>query len=609
MKRILHTILLLLVDGVTFAQSYPRKCTEEDIPSSMHDKYFIEAKQFLNNYYSSILDLEDNVLKRFFIERNFADKSSITFCPESSLTYNPDIRLSASQYLAELDKTLKGHERESFEFKIDNVNCGSIMISSRISCYIPIEYDLTLLNNEKVIFKRRCKIYCLFPDSRNYMDVRVMQVDLVADLKNDLSIVEWLDFMVETMKKYDKGSGRDGEFYYRYGYSKVFNKEEGYKLIDKYGNNTTSTSWKSITSIANLAVAWNNDNKMEMLWPYRKEIPPYDMFDIWGYWDGIVQVKKNNLYGFVDLQLNEVIPCIYDDTYHTIVNGFCSVKKGDKWGFVDRKNRIIIPFEFDKIVCKAKYLACAKKDNQTFLIDLEKRKIKRIKDYDFYPVSMNSENFIKIGNSGFNYVGVINREGNEIIPLERKYTDILDDGRAYRYAIILSEGMMVVQRENKWWGYVNSKGKEIIPCIYEEAKPFSEGLAAVMKDDKWGFINKKGNVVIPFIYEEAHSFSGGIAAVYSDEGWCFINKKGKQISTEIYDSVEPFCEGLAATEKDGKWGYINNQLQVVIPFMFESADSFNKSEEAYVSYKSSKYNFLINTKGEVIHGPFDIIFK
>ena len=609
MKRALHTILLLLVAGTAFAQSYPRKCTEEDIPSSMHDKYFTEAKQFLNNYYSSILDLEDNVLKRFFIERNFADKSSITFCPESSLTYNPDIRLSASQYLAELDKTLKGHERESFEFKIDNVNCGSIMISSRISCYIPIEYDLTLLNNEKVIFKRRCKIYCLFPDSRNYMDVRVMQVDLVADLRNDLSTVEWFDFMVETMKKYDKGSGQDSEFYYKYGYCIVFNKEEGYKLIDKYGNNTTSTSWKSIMSVANLAVAWNNDNKMVMLWPYRKEIPPYDMFDFLGYCDGIVPVEKNNLSGFVDLQLNEVIPCIYERTYFFLFNGFLAAQKGGKWGFVDRNNQIIIPFEFDEIVHRAKYLACAKKNDQTFLIDLEKRKIKRIKDYDFYPGSLNSENLIRIKTEDSYYYGAIDREGNEVIPLDRKYTEILDDGRAYRYTFIISEGMMVVEKENKWWGYVNLKGKEIIPCIYEEAKPFSEGLAAVMKDDKWGFINKKGNVVIPFIYEEAHSFSGDIAAVYSDKGWCFINKKGKQISTEIYDSVEPFCEGLAATEKDGKWGYINNQLQVVIPFMFESADSFNKREEAYVSYKSSKYNFLINTKGEVIHGPFDIIFK
>ncbi len=50
MKRILHTILLMLIAGVTLAQSYPYKCTEEDIPSSMHIKYFTEAKQFLKPF-------------------------------------------------------------------------------------------------------------------------------------------------------------------------------------------------------------------------------------------------------------------------------------------------------------------------------------------------------------------------------------------------------------------------------------------------------------------------------------------------------------------------------------------------------------------------------
>ena len=54
MKRILHTILMLLVASVTFAQSYPRKCTEEDIPSSERQRYFDEAKKHVNYYYVQI---------------------------------------------------------------------------------------------------------------------------------------------------------------------------------------------------------------------------------------------------------------------------------------------------------------------------------------------------------------------------------------------------------------------------------------------------------------------------------------------------------------------------------------------------------------------------
>lgn len=52
---------------------------------------------------------------------------------------------------------------------------------------------------------------------------------------------------------------------------------------------------------------------------------------------------------------------------------------------------------------------------------------------------------------------------------------------------------------------------------YDELYPFSEGLAAVKKNDKFGFINTQGELVIPCQYQYAGSFKEGLACVVKDE--------------------------------------------------------------------------------------------
>ena len=97
-----------------------------------------------------------------------------------------------------------------------------------------------------------------------------------------------------------------------------------------------------------------------------------------------------------------------------------------------------------------------------------------------------------------------------------------------------SEGMAAVMRDGKW-GYINTKGNEVIPCQFPDpydyyiSGPFSEGLALIQKDGKWGFVNTKGLEVIPINIEAeaVGRFSEGLAFVYIDEeNFSVIDKKG-----------------------------------------------------------------------------------
>lgn len=108
-----------------------------------------------------------------------------------------------------------------------------------------------------------------------------------------------------------------------------------------------------------------------------------------------------------------------------------------------------------------------------------------------------------------------------------------------------SEGLAAVS-EGVYWGYINTKGDEVIQCKFLNAFSFSEGLAVAMDSDgKYGYIDTKGNWIIEPQYIAASEFVNGIACVIKDSSFdsglessydlCnkkmnFINKKGEEIT-------------------------------------------------------------------------------
>ena len=65
---------------------------------------------------------------------------------------------------------------------------------------------------------------------------------------------------------------------------------------------------------------------------------------------------------------------------------------------------------------------------------------------------------------------------------------------------------------------------------YDELNQFSEGLAAVKKDDKFGYIDTKGELVVPCQYQYAGQFKEGLACVVNDN-ISFIDAKGELLHT------------------------------------------------------------------------------
>ena len=168
-------------------------------------------------------------------------------------------------------------------------------------------------------------------------------------------------------------------------------------------------------------------------------------------------------------------------------------------------------------------------------------------------------------------VGYINFRGRLVIP------SIYDDGAAY------SAGDFILTKKGSAWGFIDQLGDDIIPFNYFWAKEFSQGLAAVGVQTTnriapfYGYINTHGKETIPFIYDQVRSFtSDGLAAVKKDSLWGYVNIKGDIVIPSQFQDARDFYHGMAAIKKKGLWGYINYGGSIVIEPQFQEAGEFSK---------------------------------
>lgn len=183
------------------------------------------------------------------------------------------------------------------------------------------------------------------------------------------------------------------------------------------------------------------------------------------------------------------------------------------------------------------------------------------------------------------------------------------------------------------FGYTDKFGKTLIPSKYEDARQFSEGLAAVKLNRKWGFINKNDSIVIPFEYGWVSSFGEfgfkELAIVKKENVFergvgitslgktGLIDKNGKIVLPISYVYVAPILNGLAlinngtdAIEEtdsyNGKYGFVNCEGKIVIPCIYDYAEPF--FSKVSLVKRMGKWGGL-NQKGkEIIQCKFDTLY-
>jgi hypothetical protein len=181
--------------------------------------------------------------------------------------------------------------------------------------------------------------------------------------------------------------------------------------------------------------------------------------------------------------------------------------------------------------------------------------------------------------------GFIDSKGNEFIPF------------IYEYAESFKNGNAVVKRNGKW-GIIDKSNNEVMPFIYDGfiSKPNYTQYHIIQLESKRGYFDRKSlKIVIPIVYDDAKFFSEELAAVCIGKKWGFINLTGDQVISLKYDKVLDFSEGLAAVKQKGKWGYINSEDKIIIPFKYSLAESFINGK-AKIQRSFTSFGGLIKSK-------------
>jgi hypothetical protein len=120
----------------------------------------------------------------------------------------------------------------------------------------------------------------------------------------------------------------------------------------------------------------------------------------------------------------------------------------------------------------------------------------------------------------------------------------------------------------------------VITPQYDDALPFSQGLAAVKIGDKYGYIDKAGKTVVKPQFEEANIFADGLALVKISEGYSYIDTTGNMVIKVEFADAQNFSEGLAAVGRpagiQNDWGYIDKRGNVVIKLELSYASNFSE---------------------------------
>lgn len=169
--------------------------------------------------------------------------------------------------------------------------------------------------------------------------------------------------------------------------------------------------------------------------------------------------------------------------------------------------------------------------------------------------------------------------------------------------IALSQNILIpLKNTNDKLGFIDTLGNWVIKPQYDDASNFSEGFAAVCKNDSCFYINKEGSKTSDYFFEETENYKDGIAIVKKDNVYYLINRSGQFISKGYQDINESFSK-LYVCKQNNLYGAINLKGEIIIPFTYNKLGNF-KNRFAY--YMSSQYG-LVDITNRTLEAQWDWI--
>ncbi|HXC06803.1 MAG TPA: WG repeat-containing protein, partial [Bacteroidia bacterium] len=208
-----------------------------------------------------------------------------------------------------------------------------------------------------------------------------------------------------------------------------------------------------------------------------------------------IRVRKGKRWGMVDLNGKIIVPCKYKDRLifqhqdSTVI-----FWNGKKFGGFDLYGNPIIPFNLYHVedfgLDHGLFWVGNKEDNRHGFLD---KKGKVVIPLVYWRLELlGKSRFIGEADHGWD---ILDFNGKSIKHLNYEWMDL-------RWAHNPPEGLIQVRQKRD--GFIDTTGKEIIPCIFYNVEEFHNGLCLASSDSGKGYINKTGKAIVPLEYYECH---------------------------------------------------------------------------------------------------------
>ncbi|VAW72542.1 hypothetical protein MNBD_GAMMA10-1726 [hydrothermal vent metagenome] len=256
------------------------------------------------------------------------------------------------------------------------------------------------------------------------------------------------------------------------------------------------TMWSATQFSEGLAPIHVANNKMCFIDKKGNRLTDLIYDDAYPFSEGRALVRRDKLWGYIDVAGNEVIACQYGEANmspqeNRFSEGLALVRFGDNPGFddaanlgyIDREGGIVLPGQFTAANAFSEGIAMVRDE-----------------------ASLGKYAFIRL-------------DGSVAFEQESSVSARFSEGLAEYY-----------DSDSELLGYINQQPEWVIDAQFMESSCFSEGLAGVKPETSrnWGFINTQGEMVIPAHFKTVMAFENGLSQVEHKDGhYGYINKTGE----------------------------------------------------------------------------------
>jgi hypothetical protein len=257
--------------------------------------------------------------------------------------------------------------------------------------------------------------------------------------------------------------------------------------------------------------------------------------------DGFLAFKQNKKNGLADYSGTIILEPNFD--FISFAGKFLIVKRDGEWEVLSKKGAILLDFqpEYVEELGNDSLVSMSSKQGK-FLMDVFTKE-RKSKYYDglfsLYGTDPNNLFRIKLDRR----MSLMDLSGNIV-------SDAFDE------IGIFFEGVASVSTKGKY-GFVDTKGKLTIPCIYDRPGRFKDGLCKTSLNGKVVFIDRKGKTVFSPKTDKIMYFQEGRAMVDGPKKG-FLDKTGKVVIPQIYDYAQDFENGCSLVYKNQRAFYIDD---------------------------------------------------